>query len=162
MAVSRVLVGFAPRHGSTREVAEAVATLCVASGADVVVAPVATLRESLVEWDLVVLGAPIRWGWWHREAHRFLRRYQDELEAVPVAVFGVGPRRDDEEAWQRSRMQLDHALAAHRWLIPVAVDLFDEIDPSRDRPERYDPRGWDAISTWAGNVLARAEATVNA
>jgi menaquinone-dependent protoporphyrinogen IX oxidase len=66
-----------------------------------------------------------------RPAHRFLRRHQDELAVMPVAVFGLGPRRDDDEAWQQSRMQLDRALAAHRWLIPVAVGLSGAVDPPR-------------------------------
>jgi menaquinone-dependent protoporphyrinogen oxidase len=164
MAVSRVLVGFATRHGSTREVAEGIAKLYEASGAHVVrLVPMASMREPLADWDLVVLGAPIYWGLWHRDAHRFIRRYQDDLEAMPVAVFSLGPRRDDEQAWQRSRMQLDRALAAHRWLIPEAIGLFGGTDPAGDgQLERRDMRDWTAINAWASAVLARVEATVYA
>jgi menaquinone-dependent protoporphyrinogen oxidase len=163
MAVSRVLVGFATTHGSTREVAEGIAKLYVANGAHVRLTPVASMRESLAEWDFVVLGAPIYWGLWHRDAHRFIRRYEDELDALPVAVFGLGPRRDDAEAWQRSRMQLDRALAAHRWLIPMSIGLFGGTDPRRHgHPERRDLRDWTAIHAWASEVLAQVEASVYA
>jgi hypothetical protein len=45
----------------------------------------------------------------------------------------------------------------------VAVGLFGGMEPSGPgRPERRDLRGWGAISTWAGKVLDRAEATVYA
>jgi menaquinone-dependent protoporphyrinogen oxidase len=163
VAMSRILVGFATRHGSTREVAEGIAKVCMASGAQVRLVPVAAMREPLVDWDLIVLGAPIHWGLWHQDVHRFIRRYEDELGAVPVAVFGIGPRRDDDEAWQRGRMQLDRALAAHRWLIPVAIGLFGGMDPpGPGHSERRDLRDWTAINAWARRVLASVEATVYA
>ncbi len=35
--------------------------------------------------------------------HRFLKRHRRELAGVPVAVFGMGPRTDTEDAWRRFR-----------------------------------------------------------
>jgi menaquinone-dependent protoporphyrinogen oxidase len=107
---------------------------------------------------MVILGAPIYSGRWHRDAHRFLRRHRTELTRVPVAVFGMGPRRDDEEAWQGSRSQLDRALAKRAWLVPAAVGLFGGVDPPRrGRPGERDLRDWDAIKMWARKVLALVE-----
>lgn len=51
------------------------------AGAHVSAVPAATVREP-----------------GHRDAHRFLRRHRRELAAVPVAVFGMGPREGTEEA----------------------------------------------------------------
>jgi len=34
-----------------------------------------------------------------------------DFEVVPIAVFAMGPRSGDEAGWQRSRAQLDRALA---------------------------------------------------
>jgi menaquinone-dependent protoporphyrinogen oxidase len=133
--MSHILVVYATRHGSAQQVAEAVATVATAAGAQVRVAPAASVVDPLVGWDLVVVGAPIYSGRWHRDAHRFLRRQRAGLASVPVAVFGMGPRRDDEEAWQRSRSQLDRALRRNRWLVPVAVGLFGGVDPPRRHGE---------------------------
>ena len=161
--MSRILVVFATTHGSTRQVAEGIATLYMARGAQVRLVSAAEMREPLADWDLIVLGAPIYWGLWHRDAHRFIKRYGNELAAVPVAVFGMGPRRDDDEAWQRSRMQLDRALAAHRWLIPVAVGVFGGVVPlGHGHRERRDLRDWTAIHAWARRALAGVETTVYA
>ena len=157
--MSRVLVLYATKHGSAQEVAEAVATAVRASGADVHLMPAGSVRPPLVGWDLVVLGAPLYSGWWHRDAHRFLRRHRTELASVSVAVFGVGPRRDDEDAWQRSHAQVDRALARRAWLVPVAVAVavFGGADPvRRNRVLRRDLRDWTEIGNWARKVLALA------
>jgi menaquinone-dependent protoporphyrinogen oxidase len=153
--MTRILVAYATRNGSTRQVAEAVATTATAGGAQVLLVPAASVRKPLDGWDLVVLGAPIYSGRWHRDARRFLRRHRAELASVPVAVFGMGPRRDDEEAWRRSRDQLDRALARRPWLVPTAVGLFGGVDPPRrHRAERRDLRDWTEIADWADKVLA--------
>lgn len=155
--MTRILVVYATRNGSTREVAEAVATAATAEGAQVNVSPAAEVREPLRGWDLVILGAPLYSGRWHREAHRFLHRHRDAFGPVPVAVFGMGPRRPDPEAWQQSRVQLDRALAREPWLIPIGVGLFGGVDPPRrHRSERRDMRDWAAIGEWTRKVLARA------
>ena len=68
-------------------------------------------------------------------AYATRQRHRGELAHVPVAVFGMGPRNDDEEAWRRSRAQLDRALTSHGWLAPAAVAA-RRPGPERPRPER--------------------------
>jgi menaquinone-dependent protoporphyrinogen oxidase len=156
--MSRVLVVFATRNGSTQQIAEAVATVATAEGAQVQVCPAGSVRYPVTGWDLVVLGAPIYSGHWHREAHRFLKRHRAELGPVPVAVFGSGPRCDEEDAWSHSREQLDRALGKHAWLVPVAVGLFGGADPvgrhGRPGRPRRDLRDWTDVATWTRKVLA--------
>ena len=152
-----VLLAYATRNGSTREVAEAVAATLREHDAQVVLLPARAAREPVAGYDLVVLGAPLYSGRWHRDAHRFLRRHREELAGVPVAVFGMGPRSDTEDAWQRSRAQLDRALAKRSWLAPVAVTVFGGVDPpGRGGRERRDLRDWDTIRAWAADALGAA------
>jgi menaquinone-dependent protoporphyrinogen oxidase len=145
-----VLVAYATKHGSTREVAEFVAAMLRGCGDQVDVLPASRVRSPVAGRDLVVLGAPIYSGRWHRDAHRFLERHRAELLRVPVAVFGMGPRDRDVESWRRSRGQLDRALAKRDWLSPAAMALFGGVDPPRRRmtPGR-DQRDWNAIRDWA-------------
>ena len=118
------------------------------------------MRESVAGYDLVMLGAPLYSGRCHRDAQRFLKRHRGELAAVPVAVFGMGPREDTAQAWQRSRAQLDRALARRGWLTPVAITVFGGVDPpgGSKRPHR-DLRDWQAIRAWALGTLAMAART---
>ncbi len=152
-----VLVAYATKHGSTQQVAEAVTAAMRDAGAQVTALPAREVRESVAGYDLVVLGAPLYSGRWHHDAHRFLKRHQRELAAACVAVFGMGPRNDTEEAWQRSRAQLDRALAKRAWLAPVAVTIFGGADPpGRGKRPQRDLRNWQAIHTWATDSLATA------
>ena len=153
-----VLVAYATRHGSTREVAESIACTLKAFAADVEFGEAREVRSQpghgpgqARRWTLVVLGAPLYSGRWHRDAHRFLRRHRKELAGVPVAVFGMGPRKDDVLAWERSRTQLDRALAKHSWLTPTAVMVFGGVDPPDKRPRR-DLRDWTKIDAWAASI----------
>ena len=151
--MSKVLVAYATKHGSTREVAESVAATLRGRGDDVDVLPAGQVRDTIAGWDLVVLGAPIYSGRWHRDAHRFLKRHRAELPRIPVAVYGMGPRDGDEESWRRSRQQLDRALEKRDWLAPAAVALFGGVDPPRRRAApRRDERDWEAIRDWASAI----------
>ena len=136
--MTNVLLAFATKNGSTEQVAGAIAEALREAGAQVTALPARAVRESAAGYDLIVLGAPLYSGRWHRDAHRFLKRHRRELATVPVAVFGMGPRNDTEEAWRRSRAQLDRALGRSGWLTPVRVTVFGGVDPPArgERPRR--------------------------
>lgn len=158
-----VLVAYATRHGSTREVAVDIAGTLQALGADVelreardVRGPDGFVRGLPGSWSLVVLGAPLYSGRWHRDAHRFLRRHRKDLAGVPVAVFGMGPRSPDAAAWRRAQEQLDRAVAKHKWLTPTAVEVFGGVDPPGTHPRR-DLRDWTQIEAWAAGIANPAE-----
>jgi len=142
-----MLVVYATKNGSTRQVAEAVAGVLRGSGTTVELAAAADARGAVTDQDLVVVGGALYNGRWHRAARRFLKRHRRELATVPVAVFGMGPREDRPESWARSRAQLDRALARYPWLDPVSVTVFGGVDPPRRTPRR-DLRDWDAVRDW--------------
>jgi menaquinone-dependent protoporphyrinogen oxidase len=155
--VSRILVAFATRNGSTEEVAAAIAQTLRDGGHAVEIRRAREAREPIAGCDLVVLGAPLYSERWYKDAHRFLKRHRTELGAVPVAVFAMGPRSGEDVAWQRSRAQLDRALAKRGWLVPAAIAVFGGADPpGRRRGERRDLRDWEAIRAWATGLAAPA------
>jgi menaquinone-dependent protoporphyrinogen oxidase len=155
--MSDILVAFATKAGSTEEVAAAIADALRKSGNTVDLRRARDVGEPASRWGCIVLGAPIYSGRWHRDAHRFLKRHRGELEHVPVAIFGMGPRSPEEEAWQRSRNQLDRALAKRSWLTPVAEVVFGGADPPKRRQgTRRDLRDWAAIEKWAREISAIA------
>lgn len=81
----RVLLVYATRHGSTREVADAVAEELRGDGLEVDVREAAQ-APSLAGYDAVVVGGPMIMGW-HRQARRYVSRHRAELAGVPYVVF---------------------------------------------------------------------------
>jgi menaquinone-dependent protoporphyrinogen IX oxidase len=81
----RVLVVYATRHGSTREVADAVAGELRAAGAQADVRPAAA-GDGPAAYHAAVVAAPMIMGW-HREAVRYVARHRDRLAAMPVVYL---------------------------------------------------------------------------
>lgn len=158
--MAHVLVAHASRHGSTTQVAERIAGRVQASGHLADCCPARTVRDPVGGYQLVVIGGALYSGRWHADARRFLKRHRSELTALPVAVFGMGPRSDDPESWDRSRAQLDRALARLPWLHPIAVTVFGGVDPAprHGLPPR-DARDWPSIDRWADDLLAWTRTT---
>jgi len=154
-----VLVAYATKHGSTREVAEAIAERLEAHGIAAFTRPASDVG-SLEGYEGVVLGGAIYMGRLHADARDFLRRHRSSLEVLPVAVFALGPRTLAEEDVASSRSQLDAALAKEPTLHPLATAVFGGVfHPAQhhfplNRMEESDVRDWDAIRAWGDDVAA--------
>lgn len=163
-----VLVAYATKYGSTQEVAEAVADVLKESGLPVDLQPARAVR-SLADYRAVVLGTPLYIGKMLNDAQRFLTKHKAALEQRPVAVFILGPTKDDEEDWQAVRTQVDQVMANLPWLKPKALEVFGgALDPAKLRfPDSLmsklpasplhnapamDARDWPAIRAWAGKL----------
>ena len=159
-----VLVAYATRYGSTREVAEAVANTLLKLGAAV---EVRQAKDAAVHdgYGGVVLATPFYIGSMLKDATHFLERNRAALKQLPVALLTCGPvsSADDMTA---ARRQLDDALAKLEWLHPVAAEMFvGKYDPSHlhmaDKliakvpasplhgVPAHDDRDWTAIQAWA-------------
>jgi menaquinone-dependent protoporphyrinogen oxidase len=160
-----ILVTYATRYGSTREVAEAVAARLREHGYEVAMQPIRNVR-TLAGYSGVVIGAPLYMFRWHKDARRFLARHRQALIERPVTIFALGPfTTGDEEEWQGARKQLEKALTAFPWRTPVAQDVFGgKFDPTTLRfPYKLfmqqvpasDLRDWTAIRTWASHLAAK-------
>lgn len=89
----KVLVTAASRHGSTREIAEAVGRRLAEEGieADVLEPDVV---GSVAEYDAVVLGSAVYMGRWLEPAKRLATENAPVLRRVPVWLFSSGPTGD--------------------------------------------------------------------
>ena len=154
-----ILVTYATKYGSTREVGEAIAASLCQQGVQVEILPAREVG-TLNGYSAVVLGAALYMGRWHKDAHRFLKRHRTTLSHMPVAIFALGPLSGDEKEWQDSRAQLDRALAQGPWLMPIAIELFGGvINPAKlhfpfNRMPTRDARDWTAIRAWASELGA--------
>ena len=165
-----ILVAYATRYGSTKEVAETVAATLGEQGLEV---EVKTAREvrSLDGYGAVVLGTPLYMGALFKDVRALLELNQAALEQTPLALFALGPV-SAADGVEGSRQQLDTALAKLPWLSPVAMEVFvGKYDPAKlgwkDRmiaalpasplhgEPAHDERDWEAIRGWARAMAPR-------
>ena len=85
-----VLVTAASRHGSTADIADALADGLSAHGLEATVLPPDRV-ESADGFDAVVVGSALYVGHWLPEATALVRRCSDALAGCPVWLFSSGP-----------------------------------------------------------------------
>ena len=157
MVQTRILVAHASRHGSTSEVAEAVAATLRSRGLAVDVMPAGEVGV-LRQYAGVVLGGALYTGRLHKDARRFLIRHRDALAGRALAVFALGPRTLEPADVAASRAQLDRALRAVPEVTPVSVAIFggvvkpEELRFPFNRMPASDARDWAAIERWAAEL----------
>lgn len=163
----RILVAYASRYGTTREVAETVADE-LRLGAQVFVQPAEDVVD-ISAYDAVVLGAGIYIGRLHRSARAFLERFRIDLRDRPFAAFALGPVKDRDADWESAASALDRALYKAQ-LVPEAKTVFGgAVDSARmrfpfSRIPAGDLRDWQRIRAWARelpNALTREHALAN-
>ena len=156
----RVLVAYATKHGSPREVAEEIGRVLRQRGLDTDVAEARLVRD-LAPYGAVVLGSALYAAHWQRDANRFVARHLAALQARPVWLFSTGP--------------LDRSADAG--LLPAPPSVAITTDPIGARAHRVfggrlladtpglDPqvlathpvgdfRDWAAIRAWAQGIAA--------
>jgi menaquinone-dependent protoporphyrinogen oxidase len=152
-----VLVAYASKHGTTREVAESVASALRSRGFQVEMGA----SDEVTTLDgvgAVVLGGGLYMARLHVDARRFLVRHRERLSELPLAVFAMGLGSTSDKDIAASRKQLDRALAKVSELRPVEIAIFGgALDPTKLRfPLNHmpacDARDWDAIEAWALRV----------
>ncbi len=152
-----VLVAYATKRGSTREVAADVARVIRQSGVEVEISPAREVK-SLDRYRAVVLGGALYSGRWHKDARKLLKHRRRELASLPLAVFAMGPKSTEPDAIDRAGAQLARALDVVPEVHPFSTAIFGGvIDPSKLRfpfknMPAVDARDWEAIQAWADGL----------
>ena len=151
-----VLVTYASKRGSTREVAEAVATTLRDHGLRVEVRPAGGV-EDVSAYDAVVLGSAIYMGRLHGDARKMLKRQRDALARRPLAVFAMGPATLADKEVADAQKQLAKGLEQASVRPDTTAIFGGVIDPATfrfplNRLPASDARDWDAIRRWAAEV----------
>ena len=166
--MTRFLVAYGSKNGSTAEIAEAIAAELRVQGCTADCRAAGDVRD-LAGYDAVVLGSAVYMRRWRREARSFLKRFSRELPGLPFWIFSSGPvgaeadfaspwcRPPDVSARAEGLGAREHAVFGGR--VPVEPHNFLERAMQRDTPDEFkDLRDWDAIRAWARTVAVTAGA----
>jgi menaquinone-dependent protoporphyrinogen oxidase len=153
---SRALVAYGSRHGSTAQIAEAIAATLRQEGVEVDVLPAGEVA-SLEPYPAVILGSAVYGGRWCHDALTLLRRPQ--LAGRDVWLFSSGPVGHSRGPRLRRVERRASELGAHEHIIfggaiaEVGGLLRRRI--ARHTPaELRDRRDWPTIETWSRMIAA--------
>ncbi len=160
--MTRVLVTYASKSGSTAEVAEFMGQALREAGATVDVKPVKTVRE-MDGYDLTFVGSAIRVGKWLGEAVQFVEEHKDDLSKQPAAFFTVCLTMHENTPEKRAEVEayLDPVREiftpqAEEFFAGVAqmerLGIIERMAMKAIKPPLGDFRDWDAIRAWTLEV----------
>jgi menaquinone-dependent protoporphyrinogen oxidase len=156
----QVLIAVASKHGSTREIADAIAEEMQAAGLRVDVQDV-TAVANLEGYDAVILGSALYMGGWLPQARAWAARHAERLATLPVWLFSSGPLEDGlpEPAIPPrgldALMQLTH-VREHRIfagkLDQPRLGFGERVITRLVHAPDGDFRDWAAIQGWAREI----------
>ena len=167
----RILVAYASKYGSTKEIAEKIAGVLQQAGLQVDALPVTDIHD-LAPYAAVILGSAVYIGKWMKSACDFLKEQEHALAGRPLWIFSTGPTGEGDpvallEGW---RLPPDQQPVIER-LRPRAVTVFHgNIDADRvNWIERTsvkalkkpfgDFRDWGLITSWAASIVESLKAS---
>jgi len=157
-----VLVAAASRHGSTRDIAGAIARTLAAAGVDAELRDVEEVADVSC-YEAVVLGSGVYVGRWLEPARRFVDLYAEELAARPTWLFSSGPVGDPPKPADDKAVQVAELLAAtgareHRLfagrLDRAALGLGERAVVRVVGAAEGDYRDWGEIDAWARAIAS--------
>ncbi len=162
--MTRILVAYASKNGSTAEIAEAIATELRRHELEADCLEAGAVRD-LAAYQAVVLGSAVYAKRWRSSARRFLRRHHSELRSLPWWVFSSGPvgePTDDpkEATWLEPPKTIarvvelgarEHVVFGGR--VPAEPhNMIERAMAKNTPPEFADRRDWSEIEAWAAKI----------
>lgn len=123
--MAAILIVHSSTDGHTRKICERLCRLVGAQGHQVEVVPIEDTRNAdLTAFDMVVLGASIRYGKHNRQVFEFVQAHASTLDARPNAFFTVNivARKADKNR-PETNPYLRRFLAQVRWR-PKLLEVF--------------------------------------
>jgi menaquinone-dependent protoporphyrinogen oxidase len=176
-----VLVAYASKHGATKGIAEFIADRLGRLGARAQALPIRSVHD-LTGYDAVVIGSAVYYGFWLKEAARFVRRNGAVLAERPVWLFSSGPLGTEAKDAQGQDLRAtsvpkiiaefndaigprDHRVffgALNRRKLGIAERAVAKMPASKALLPEGDFRDWADISDWATGIARALEATQSA
>ncbi|GIV65657.1 MAG: flavodoxin domain-containing protein [Chloroflexota bacterium] len=165
--MTKILVTYSTRAGSTAEIAAAIGQTLSQRGYNVDVLPVKK-QPNPADYQAVILGSPIRMGSWLPEVVGFVKENRALLEQIPVAAFTVHMLNGGDDEQSRTSRQA-YLNAVHEWIQPAEEVFFlgkmelaklsflDRFISNAMKAKDEDLRDWNAIHAFAESVFAQVE-----
>jgi menaquinone-dependent protoporphyrinogen oxidase len=161
-----VLVTYASKHGSTKEVAERIATCLDQHGVKIDVRP--TNRVDVIDgYDAVVIGSAVYIGRWMKEATEFAARVRPVPAGCRVWLFSSGPLGDQPgvDPPQVAELKTSLNVVEHRLFAGAmrkeGLSLVERALVKGVKAPYGDFRDWSEVDSWAATIAKDLESTAS-
>lgn len=169
---NRILVAYCSEFGSTAGVAEEIGIRICKRGGSVDIKRLENV-EDLRGYSAVIIGSPIQYDNWMRDAIEFAGEHRDVLMRVPAAYFFtcLTLSRKSKEANQQAKGYAKKLLEIDPDVVPVGIGMFagvldyGKMSLFRSSLSRVvfaflsiqegDYRDWKTIRSWTDDVLLK-------
>ena len=162
--MKKILVAYASKYGSTKEIASKITERLKAGGNDVQLMDAQEVKD-LHNYDAMIIGSGVYIGRWIKTAVKLVKKNTEALSRIPVWFFSSGPTGED-----------DPLKETEGWIFPKALEKETAAIKPKDKalfkgaiykeklsgihkwmvekigaPEK-DNRQWDKIDDWAKTI----------
>ena len=155
----KVLVTTASKHGATAEIADAIGSVFISRGFEVVVKEPGDVEE-IHTFDAIVVGSAVYAGHWMKPAIELTHRFAERFPGKLVWLFSSGPigepPKPTEDPVDVAEIitvtgARDHRLFAGK-LDKTLLSFPERAIVGALRAPQGDFRDWDEIRTWADGI----------
>ncbi|HTY81662.1 MAG TPA: flavodoxin domain-containing protein [Dehalococcoidales bacterium] len=161
---NKILVAYASKYGSTKEIAEKIGEVLKQVGVAAVVADLKSARD-ITPYQNIVIGSAMYMGQWRKEAVNFLKNNEAALSQRKVWVFGTGPSGKGDPAQLLKgvtmpakvkeivdRIKPQDSTVFHGNLDAARMSGFEKWIVKRVGGGAGDFRDWQMITDWANKI----------
>ena len=164
--MSKVLVTYASKHQSTKEIASFIGNVLKENELDADVLDVDDVNHP-EDYSAVIIGSAVYLGQWLKSATNFIRHYQNQLAKQPVWIFSTGPTGNGEpdklldgflvpEQIHATLMLIKprHVILFHGRLDKPQLGFGERLMVNAVKAPMGDFRDWDMIRAWTNRIVA--------
>lgn len=155
-----ILVAVASKHGSTQEIAQAIAEQLRTAGHTVDTRNVEE-APAVAGYDAAIVGSAIYMGQWLSSAREFVDRNQSQLAPLPVWLFSSGPLGAEDPQPQGDPEGIAELMgkteaSGHRIFVGKLdknnLGMGERLIAKMVKAPEGDFRDWEAIRAWADEI----------
>ena len=157
----KVLLTAASQHGTTVEIADAIARRLTSEGLEAVQNAPQDV-DSLAGFDAVLCGSAVYMTQWMTSAHDFMERFAQDLHKMPVWAFSVGmngvpkhvPQDPSRIGPVLTRIDAKELRSFAGRYDPSLLSFRERAIVRLAGAVEGDFRDWDEIDQWAGEIAS--------
>lgn len=161
----RVLVAYESKHGSTKAIAERIATTLDRYDCAAIARPIEEIADP-TGYDAYVIGSAVYYGGWMKEAVEFVRDHEGGLARRPVWLFSSGPvgtalPADPKEIaiLREATKPRDHHVF-YGALDRSKLSIGERVVVGAIKAPEGDFRDWSEIENWAKGIAQQLNKAV--